>query len=73
MARIDLVGLARSLLEEVGVPYTYVKSKRHPQFQWMAKGRKFQFTCAKTTSDWRAGMNCKSQLRRLLREGGLEK
>lgn len=31
-----------------------------------------RITCAKTPSDWRAGMNQRSQLRRMLREDGMQ-
>lgn len=61
-------GIVVAALQEEGLSCIVEPGRKHIKVRWFAHGRQHVYLCAKTPSDWRALMNCRSRIRRTLRQ-----
>lgn len=71
MATMTELQIATKMLGGAGVPFTVAHGSKHPKVRWQVDGRKFTYFCGGTSSDWRSLHNCKSDIRRMLRQAGV--
>lgn len=62
------VDVVTSALREEGFSFMIDYGRKHVKVTWFANGRSHVYHCAKTPSDWRALINCRSRIRRMLRQ-----
>lgn len=55
-------------LEEAGIRYEVVVGRRHYQVRFTVRGRGCLVTCSRTASDYRAALNARLQVRRVIRK-----
>lgn len=66
------VGIVQEELEAHDIEYIVIESK-HMKVRFHIEGRRYTYTVPKTTSDGRrTRKNCRSGIRRLLRQAGVE-
>lgn len=68
MALQSETDVVTAALREAGLSYTLEHRGKHVKVTWFAGGRRHVYACAKTPSDWRAMLNCRSRVRRMLRQ-----
>jgi hypothetical protein len=59
-------------LADVGVRPTVHNDRRHVLLEWDVDGKKRQYFLPKTPSDRRAWLNCRADVRRMIKEDGLD-
>lgn len=55
-------------LEEAGIEYEVENGKRHHKVRFTVRGRKCMVTCSCSSSDHRASLNARLQVRREIRK-----
>lgn len=68
MSRNEVTDLLLDELEKYGITGSVEERGKHLAIVWQIGGRIRQLFTSKTPSDWRTGMNSRSEMRRLLRE-----
>lgn len=71
MAKDTCITAVTAELEAVGLDYQVERGKNHPKIRFQANGRSYTYVVPGSASDHRSMMNCRSGIRRMLRELGL--
>jgi len=64
----DTLEATKRELEEAGIKYTVESGKRHYKVRFTVRGRGCMVTCSRTSSDHRAALNARLQVRREIRK-----
>ncbi|APL99324.1 hypothetical protein [Bordetella phage FP1] len=64
----DTLEATKRELEEAGIKYTVESGKRHYKVRFTVRGRGCLVTCSRTSSDHRAALNARLQVRREIRK-----
>lgn len=71
MSRNEITDLLLDELDKYGIEGTVSDRGKHLAVVWQVGSRLRQLFTSRTSSDWRAGMNARSQLRQFLKEDGV--
>lgn len=63
----DTLEATQRELEEAGIKYTVENGKRHYKVRFTVMGQHCMVTCSRTSSDHRAALNARLQVRREIR------
>ncbi|MDX9698601.1 MAG: hypothetical protein RBT55_03425 [Rhodocyclaceae bacterium] len=63
----DTLEATQRELEEAGIRYTVENGKRHYKVRFTVRGKSCMVTCSRSSSDHRAALNARLQVRREIR------
>jgi hypothetical protein len=67
MKRNDCLRIVVAQLEAAGITPEIKQAKKHIRIYWHRNGRRHSYTVPLSPSDWRASLNSRSDIRRILR------
>ena len=63
----DTLEATKRELDAAGLPYSVERGKRHLKVRFRVRGKPCMVTCSRTSSDHRAALNARLQVRREIR------
>lgn len=70
MAKDTCITAVTAELEAAGLPFQVERGKNHPKIRFQVNGRSYTYVVPGSASDHRSMMNCRTGIRRMLRELG---